>query len=61
MRPPTLDDIFLTEVIALMSQGVLEKPCRYVKHVPHVWFNDAGRAVCGVCHPRAIREAKTTA
>jgi hypothetical protein len=49
----TLEAVFLIELIALMLEGIVEKPCRYDVHVPHVWFNDGSRPVCGVCHPPA--------
>jgi Protein of unknown function (DUF3631) len=32
---------------------VLERPCRYPQHAQTIWFNNGGRPVCGVCHPRA--------
>jgi hypothetical protein len=39
---PTLDDVFLIEVIALMAEGVLERPCPYLTHPPFVEFDDGG-------------------
>jgi hypothetical protein len=47
---PTLDAVFLIELIALMLEGIVVKPCRYDVHVPHVWFGDGGHPRCG-CHP----------
>jgi hypothetical protein len=29
--------------------------CRYPQHRGSDWTNDGGRAICGVCHPRAER------
>jgi hypothetical protein len=51
MREPTLDDVVYIEAVALMIEGVLEPPCRYATHIPWVWWNEGGRALCGVCHP----------
>jgi hypothetical protein len=52
-RGPTLDDVLYIEAIALMVEGILDRPiCRYPAHIPWAWWNDAGRAICGVCHPR---------
>ena len=52
MTEPTLETVFLIELAALMLEGVVEKPCRYDVHVPHVWFGQGGRPICGVCHPQ---------
>lgn len=30
-------------------------PCRYPTHHGADWVNDAGRPVCGICHPPATR------
>jgi hypothetical protein len=43
----------LADVLSLMTENVIERPCRYRLHVWAVWFNVAGRPVCGVCHPKA--------
>jgi hypothetical protein len=49
----SLDDVLYIEVVALMVVGVLaRRPCRYVTHIPWVWFNDCGRAIRGICHPQ---------
>ena len=56
-REPSLDAVLLIELIALMVEGVIERPiCRYFEHIPWVWWNDSGRAVCGVCHPPVDQE-----
>ena len=40
-----------------MVEGEIERPiCRYVEHVPWLWWNDSGRAVCGICHPPVNQE-----
>jgi hypothetical protein len=55
--PPSLDEAFYIEVVALMIEGVLERPiCRHPEHIPWVWWNDSGRAICGVCHPQVGAE-----
>ena len=57
MNTATLNEAFYVEVIALMVEGVIERPiCRYVEHVPWLWWNDSGRAVCGICHPPVNQE-----
>ena len=54
---PTLDAVLLIEVIALMAEGVIERPiCHYLEHIPWVWWNDSGLAICGVCHPLVDQE-----
>jgi hypothetical protein len=54
---PTLDDVLYIELVALMVEDILEPPCRYVGHVPYVWFDESGRAICGACHPPASEAA----
>ncbi len=49
------DDVLYIELVALMVMGVLERPCRYPTFVHWVWFGAGGRAICGVCHPPAVR------
>jgi hypothetical protein len=51
-----LADVFYVELVALMLEGVIEKPCRYDVHVPHVWFGADGYPRCGVCHPLVPRQ-----
>jgi hypothetical protein len=56
-RDAVLDDVLHIEVIALMVERIIERPiCRYPEHIPWVWWNDSGRAICGVCHPKIGRE-----
>ena len=48
-----LGAVVLFEIIAGMLEGSLERPCRYVGHIPWVWLNEAGPPFCGVCRPPA--------
>jgi hypothetical protein len=53
----SLDAVLLIEALELMLEGVIERPlCRYEAHLPWVWWNDAGRPTCGLCHPPAGSE-----
>ena len=59
MSEPVLDEVLDLELLALFVEGVLRRPCR-LEHVPWVWWNDLGRPVCGICHPR-VNETRTAA
>lgn len=54
-----LDAVLHVELLGLMLDGLIERPaCRYEAHLPWTWWNDSGRAVCGVCHPPARRKGQ---
>jgi hypothetical protein len=46
------------ELLALLAEGVVEAPCHWPAHAPWAWWNEGGRLVCGVCHPRADRAVR---
>ena len=57
MRPPEsgepyLDDVLNIEIIALLAEGVLERPCPWIPHAAWAEFDENGRLVCTVCHRR---------
>lgn len=52
----TVDDLQALVAAGVLTEGESEPPvCRYPAHrgEGRDWRNDAGRLMCGVCHPRA--------
>ncbi len=53
---PSLDDVFVIEVIAAMSEGILERPCAYVTDIPWMEFNQHGLPYCSLCGSTTYRD-----
>lgn len=63
-EPPVVDDraVLLVEQMAAVELPDGESdpaPCRWPSHRATDWRNQAGRLVCGVCHPRAGRAVES--